>query len=94
MRISHESIYKHICVRANGELKRELISYLRQRKPHRQSIKLENEKRGTIPDMISIHQRLAEVADRIVPGNWEGDLIIGKDHNQPKELRWNERRAM
>lgn len=80
MHISHETIYQYIYVQTKGELKKELISYLRQRKPRRQSRKLENEKRGTIPEMISIHQRPAEVADRVVPGHWEGDLIIGKDH--------------
>lgn len=77
---SHETIYQYIYVQAKGEFKKELISYLRQRKPRRQSRKLETEKRGKIPDMISISQRPAEVEDRIVPGHWEGDLIIGKDH--------------
>jgi len=80
MQVSHETIYQYIYLQAKGDLNKELISYLRQRKPRRQSRKLENEKRGTIPDIISIHQRPAEVADRTVPGHWEVDLIIGKDH--------------
>ena len=80
MQISHETIYQYIYVQTKGELKKELISYLRQRKPRRKPRKLENEKRGTIPDMISIHERPQEVADRAIPGHWEGDLIIGKDH--------------
>jgi len=78
--ISHETIYSFIYMLPRGELKKELISYLRHRKPRRQNRKAQYEKRGVIPDMISIKERPEEVAGRSMPGHWEGDLIIGKDH--------------
>jgi IS30 family transposase len=63
-----------------GELKKELIGYLRQKKRIRKNRKGINDKRGKIPDMISIEERPASVATRSVAGHWEGDLILGKAH--------------
>ncbi len=80
MQASHETIYTYLYLLPKGELRKELIGYLRQKKKLRKSRKLTTDKRGTIPDMISIHERPKEVEDRIIPGHWEGDLIVGKDH--------------
>ena len=80
MRISHEAIYQYLYVLPRGELKRLLISALRQehkyRRPQKKGKKTET--RGKIANMLSIEERPAEVADRSVPGHWEGDLILGK----------------
>lgn len=80
MQASHETIYTYLYMLPKGELRKELIGYLRQKKKLRKSRKINTDKRGTIADMISIHERPEEVEDRIIPGHWEGDLIIGKDH--------------
>ena len=79
MQISHESIYKYIYTVARGELKKELISYLRYNKSTRKSNVGSRKSSIKIKDRISIDYRPPEVDDRTVPGHWESDLIIGKD---------------
>lgn len=81
MRLSHESIYTYIYCLPRGELKKELMKGLRQERKFRHNRKAVHAKRSTITDFISISERPEEVKDRIIPGHWEGDLIVGKDHN-------------
>lgn len=80
MRISHQAIYSYIYVLPRGELKRTLIKALRQEHAYRRKRRKGDsiETRGKIADMLSIEERPEEVADRTVPGHWEGDLILGK----------------
>ena len=80
MQISHEAIYQYIYVLPRGELKQTLIKALRQEHKYRRTQKTQKaeENRGKIANMLSIEERPAEVADRTVPGHWEGDLILGK----------------
>lgn len=81
MQVSHESIYSYIYLLPKGSLKKELIRSLRQHKKKRKSRpQASNERRGSIPNMISIEERPADVAHRTVPGHWEGDLLMGKRH--------------
>ena len=81
MRVSEETIYQYIYVLGRGELKKTLIKGLRQQRRYRRKKGLRSKTidlRGKIEDMLSIHERPKEVEDRIVPGHWEGDLILGK----------------
>lgn len=76
MRVSDETIYKALYVQGRGELRRELTRHLRtgrtMRKPHRTT-----ERRRFIHEMVNISERPKAVEDRAIPGDWEGDLILG-----------------
>lgn len=78
MRISHEAIYQSLFIEGRGALKRELVTCLRTgralRRPRERS---RNKPQGHVTADVVLSERPAEAADRAVPGNWEGDLIIG-----------------
>ncbi len=76
--VSHETIYLSLFVQSRGALRKELTRYLRTRRmvrrPHAgQAITGQ----GQLRDAVNISARPAEVADRAVPGHWEGDLLLG-----------------
>ena len=79
MRVCPETIYQALYVQGRGHLRADLHRHLRTgravRRPRGSSVT----KRGKIPNMILISERPAEVADRAVPGHWEGDLILGSN---------------
>jgi IS30 family transposase len=77
VRISHEWIYQYIYAdqRSDGDLYR----YLRCQKPRRKRYG-SYDRRGIIPNRVSIEERPAIVDARRRFGDWEGDTVIGKGH--------------
>jgi IS30 family transposase len=75
--VSHETIYTAIYALPRGELRRQLIACLRHGHSTRLPRTRGGDRRGQIPEMISIHVRPPSVEDRVMPGHWEGDFIKG-----------------
>jgi IS30 family transposase len=79
--VSHETIYQALYVQGRGSLRRELAAALRTgravRRPRRRP---EQRQTRFAAPMVMISDRPADVADRAIPGHWEGDLIVGKDN--------------
>jgi transposase, IS30 family len=77
MRVSYETIYQSLFVQGRGELRRELARCLRSgRTVRRRRGRVDG--RGRLPGMVMLSERPPEVADRAVPGHWEGDIILGE----------------
>lgn len=81
LRISHEAIYSYLYVLPRGELKNQLILALRKHHKARHQKKPRGySKLGPIQNYLSIEERPPEVADRAIPGHWEGDMLVGKQN--------------
>jgi transposase, IS30 family len=76
MQVSHETIYQSLFVQARGALRKDLARCLRTGRTRRRQ-RGRPDGRGQLRDIVMISERPAEVADRAVPGHWEGDLIMG-----------------
>jgi len=84
MQISPESIYSYLYVLPRGALRKQLVRCLRYHHINRRIHGKSRQKSCPIQDYISIEERPAEIADRIIPGHWEGDLLMG--HNNGSAL--------
>jgi IS30 family transposase len=79
VRLSHETIYTSLYAMPRGELRSAVLDLLRHGHKTRRSRSMKKDRRNqAIPNMVSIEQRPVEVQMRLIPGHWEGDLIIGK----------------
>ena len=87
--VSHEAIYQRIYTdkRAGGTLHRTLRCQKARRKRYGG-----RERRGTIPNQVSIEQRPSIVDSRKRFGDWEGDLVIGAGQQQAL-VTLNERKS-
>ena len=80
MQVSHETIYQALYVQGKGALRHELTveKALRSGRTTRvPQSKLPRRSSRPWLDGARLADRPAEVADRAVPGHWEGDLVVG-----------------
>lgn len=81
MHISSEAIYATVYVLPKGALKKELTTALRREHKRRRRCKAQEKSvvERNLENMVMIDDRPLDVADRVIPGHWEGDLIIGRN---------------
>jgi transposase, IS30 family len=76
-RVSHETIYQALYVQTRGQLRADLNQQLLLKRRARVPQGTRRKSSSPYKEAFTISQRPAEVADRAVPGHWEGDLIVG-----------------
>lgn len=76
-RVSHETIYQALYVQTRGQLRADLHRELSLKRANRRPQTRDRKANSPYKDAFTISDRPAEVADRAVPGHWEGDLICG-----------------
>jgi transposase, IS30 family len=77
-RVSDTTIYQAIYALPKGELKKDLLSCLRQAGRSRRPGSGGKKRSEVLKNITPIQARPAEVEARLIPGHWEADLIKGK----------------
>lgn len=78
MHVVPETVYQALYGRGSLELAVDLAVSLRTGRTGRRPRRRKEHRTRRFPDMVMIRDRPAEAIGRLVPGHWEGDLIIGK----------------
>jgi IS30 family transposase len=78
--ISHETIYSYIYNSKNVGHE-PLLQYLRVRYRKKYKKRGQDQKRGSIPNRVGIAERPAVVETNTELGHWEGDTVIGANHD-------------
>ncbi len=76
-RVCHETIYVALYALPRGALRRELLACLRQGHKARWPRGRGAQRRERIAAELRIAQRPEDIAERRIPGHWEGDLLKG-----------------
>jgi IS30 family transposase len=76
-RVCHETIYVALYALPRGELRRELLACLRQGHKSRWPRGRGTNRRERIAAELRIAARPEDIAERRIPGHWEGDLLKG-----------------
>ena len=77
MQVSHETIYQCLYVQGRGALRQDLYRCLSLKRSTRRPQGRTDLRGSRYREALTISQRPPSVADRAVPGHWEGDLILG-----------------
>lgn len=75
--VSHETIYAAIYAYPRGSLKKGMLEALRQAKPQRGRRRRTAAGKTFVPEDLRIVHRPEDVANRQLPGHWEGDFVKG-----------------
>jgi IS30 family transposase len=77
--VCRETMYDTVYALPVGELRKDLMMCLRQRKSTRRPCNGGVDRRSQVPHMVSIHVRIVEIDDRQMFNHWDSGLIQGKD---------------
>ncbi|WP_457973447.1 IS30 family transposase [Arthrobacter sp. D1-17] len=78
MHVVPETVYQALYGRGSLDLAVDPAVSLRSGRTGRRPRRRKEHRTSRFPDMVMIRDRPPEVIGRLVPGHWEGDLIIGK----------------